>query len=75
VIEVRIDLCSVLGDKTEILNWILTRIQVREFDEVKLYATEILSILLQDSKVNQQKIGKLNALQKDKSKFERRRIC
>jgi len=30
---------------------------------VKLYATEILSILLQDSKVNQQKIGKLNGIE------------
>jgi len=62
LIEAKIELCDILGEKTEILSWMLNRIQVREFDEVKQYASEILSILLQNSKKNQIKVGKLNGI-------------
>jgi beta-catenin-like protein 1 len=60
--EVNIELCQVLGEKTEILQWLLKRIQQRQFDDIKLYCSEILSILLQNSKDNQIKVGKLNGI-------------
>jgi beta-catenin-like protein 1 len=37
--EVNIELCQVLGEKTDILQWLLKRLQQREFDDVKLYVT------------------------------------
>jgi beta-catenin-like protein 1 len=34
--EVNVELCQVLGEKTEILQWLLKRLQQRQFDEIKL---------------------------------------
>jgi beta-catenin-like protein 1 len=34
--EVNVELCRVLGEKTEILQWLLKRLQQRQFDEIKL---------------------------------------
>eukprot|EP01125_Pyxidicula_operculata_P011017 TRINITY_DN360_c10_g3_i2.p1 TRINITY_DN360_c10_g3~~TRINITY_DN360_c10_g3_i2.p1 ORF type:complete len:457 (+),score=127.17 TRINITY_DN360_c10_g3_i2:308-1678(+) len=62
LIEAKLELCDVIGEKTEFLSWILKRIQARDFDDVKQYCGEILSILLQTSKKNQIKVGKLNGI-------------
>jgi beta-catenin-like protein 1 len=60
--EVDVAICKQIGEKTDIIKWILKRLQVKEFDDVKLYASEILSILVQNSKDNQILVGKLNGI-------------
>ena len=40
--------------ETDLLQWILTRIKVKVFDSNRQYASEILAILLQDSRGNYQ---------------------
>jgi beta-catenin-like protein 1 len=61
--EVDSNVSTLLGAKTELLAWLLKRIQVKEFDEIKQYASETLSILLQNSLENQKKIGKSNGIE------------
>ncbi|KAI9139486.1 Catenin-beta-like protein [Paraphysoderma sedebokerense] len=43
---------------TSFLAWLLARIKVKPFDSNKQYASEILAILLQNSKENRLKLGK-----------------
>lgn len=43
--------------KTELLPWLLKRIQPKGYDSNRGYASEILSILLQDSRGNQSSIS------------------
>ena len=47
--ELTVDLCA----KTKVLPFLLRRTKVKEFTENKLYASEILSILLQADSANQ----------------------
>eukprot|EP01126_Amoeba_proteus_P034766 TRINITY_DN3477_c0_g2_i3.p1 TRINITY_DN3477_c0_g2~~TRINITY_DN3477_c0_g2_i3.p1 ORF type:complete len:316 (-),score=74.03 TRINITY_DN3477_c0_g2_i3:598-1545(-) len=56
------EICEQLGSKTDLLSWLLKRIHIREFDSVKQYCCEILSILLQSSRANQIKVGKMNGI-------------
>ncbi|KDR11648.1 beta-catenin-like protein 1 [Zootermopsis nevadensis] len=60
--EFRPDLC---GDaaKQGLLQWLLRRLRVKlPFDANKLYASEILSILLQDTPDNRQMLGDLDGI-------------
>jgi beta-catenin-like protein 1 len=60
--EFRPDLC---GDaaKHGLLQWLLRRLRVKlPFDANKLYASEILSILLQDTPDNRQVLGDLDGI-------------
>jgi hypothetical protein len=60
--EFRPDIC---GDaaKQGLLQWLLRRLRVKlPFDGNKLYASEILSILLQDSPDNRQMLGDLEGI-------------
>ena len=60
--EFRPNLC---GDaaKQGLLQWLLRRIRVKlPFDGNKLYASEILSILLQDTPDNRQMLGDLEGI-------------
>lgn len=57
------ELSDLLGSKTEILSWLLKRIQGKEFDSIKQYSIEILAIMLQSSKPNQIKVGKMNGIE------------
>jgi beta-catenin-like protein 1 len=34
--EVDVAICKQIGEKTDIIKWILKRLQVKEFDDVKL---------------------------------------
>jgi beta-catenin-like protein 1 len=60
--EFRPDIC---GDaaKQGLLQWLLRRLRVKlPFDGNKLYASEILSILLQDTPDNRQMLGDLEGI-------------
>lgn len=57
LVEFQPTIANLVTEKTSILTFLLTRIKVKQFDENKLYASEILSIILQNSKENQKKIG------------------
>jgi beta-catenin-like protein 1 len=62
MIEVSPQVAELVCERTKLLRWLLNRIKVREFDSNKLYASEILAILLQNSNVNQKKLGQLNGV-------------
>ncbi|KAH7280224.1 hypothetical protein KP509_37G056700 [Ceratopteris richardii] len=62
MIEVRPAVAEMVCERTKLLRWLLNRIKVREFDSNKLYASEILAILLQNSAVNQRRVGQLNGV-------------
>ncbi|KAJ3280005.1 hypothetical protein HK104_000993 [Borealophlyctis nickersoniae] len=49
-------------EKTNFLQWLLHRIRVRGFDSNKQYASEVLAILLQDSRANRLKLGELGGV-------------
>lgn len=48
--------------KTDVLPWILKRLQIKGFDANIAYTSEILSILLQDNKDIRLKVGELDGL-------------
>lgn len=62
LLEIRPELCVEAG-KQGLLTWLLKRIKVKApFNTNKLYASEILSILLQNSKENKVLIGELDGI-------------
>nr|CAD7201384.1 unnamed protein product [Timema douglasi] len=62
LIEFRPDVCSDAA-KQGLLQWLLRRLRVKmPFDGNKLYASEILSILLQNSPENRQLLGDLEGI-------------
>ncbi|PRP73525.1 beta-catenin-like protein 1-like isoform 2 [Planoprotostelium fungivorum] len=62
LIEVRPDISELVTEKTGIMQYLLKRISKEAFDDNKLYASEILAILVQESTENQRKLGKLNGM-------------
>lgn len=63
LIEVKPAVAELVCEKTNLLEWLLGKIKVREFDGNKQYALEILAILLQSSSVNQKKLGQMNGVE------------
>ena len=49
--------------KTKLLPWLLNRAQSKTHDENRGYATELLSILLQGSKLNRLELGKSDGVE------------
>ncbi|CAI2164326.1 3851_t:CDS:10 [Funneliformis geosporum] len=47
---------------TNLLQWILNRIRVKTFDSNKQYCSELLAILLQNSRVNRLKLGEFGGI-------------
>lgn len=45
-----------------LLNWLLKRVRVRQYDPNKLYSSEILAILLQDHTLNQTLLGEQDGI-------------
>lgn len=45
-----------------LLSWLLKRVRVRQYDENKLYSSEILAILLQDNTANQKLLGNMDGI-------------
>lgn len=62
VLESRPDLASVVVKRTSILEFLLQRLKQKAFDSNKLYASEILSILCQQSADNCSRLGELTTL-------------
>ena len=52
------DLASKLVSKTNVLTWLLNRLQSKTHDENRGYAAELLSILLQNNVDNRIRFGK-----------------
>ena len=48
--------------ETTLLPWLLKRVEVKEFDSNKQYASEILAILLQQSRENVLKMAELEGM-------------
>ncbi|KAL7413013.1 DUF1716-domain-containing protein [Mrakia frigida] len=55
-------LAETLVETTTALDWLLKRIDVKEYDSNKQYASEILAILLQQSRPNRLKLGALQGV-------------
>lgn len=53
------DVADMLGEKTNLLSWLLTRIQPKAFDSNKQYASEILAVLVQ---VTDNAVGVVNGM-------------
>lgn len=53
--------CEAAGSQG-LLPWLLKRLRVRQFDPNKLYASEILSILIQENASNQELVGSLDGI-------------
>jgi beta-catenin-like protein 1 len=59
LIDIRQEYASTIGSSTNIFIYLFNRIRKKEMDANKLYASEVLSMLLQSSKANRLIIGEL----------------
>ncbi|CAM9534401.1 unnamed protein product, partial [Heterosigma akashiwo] len=59
LIEIQPSICIPLCEKTNILEFLLNRVKARKFDNNKLYASELLSILLQADPEIPKRLGEL----------------
>lgn len=55
------EISKVAGEQG-LLQWLLKRIRVRQYDANKLYASEILAILLQNNESNQRALGEIDGI-------------
>ena len=55
--EILNKLVTTAAGEQGLLTWLLKRVRIRQYDENKLYASEILAILLQDHTPNQSLLG------------------
>lgn len=55
-------LADQIVEETALLQWLLQRIKRKEYDSNKQYASEIMAILLQDSRANVLKLGELDGM-------------
>jgi hypothetical protein len=58
LIELEPTIASTICRKTELLKFLLRRVMEKKFDPIKLYASEILSILLQSTHSEGSDVGK-----------------
>jgi len=64
VLEAKPDIAKYIGDNTKILTWCVQRLSPQlRFDDNKLYASEILAMLMQQSKENQFTLGKSGGIE------------
>ena len=55
------EVCLAVGDQGLLL-WLLRRLRVRQYDSNKLYAAEILAIILQSNETNQKLLGEKDGI-------------
>lgn len=55
------EVCLAAGEH-ELLTWLLKRLRVRQYDTNKLYAVEILAIILQGNETNQRLLGEKDGI-------------
>ena len=63
LVEIKLDMAERFGQSTNLMEWLVHRLQKQEFDSNKQYASEILAILLQSSEKNQLKFGEKNGIE------------
>ncbi|KAG8949257.1 hypothetical protein FRC04_008859 [Tulasnella sp. 424] len=49
--------------KTSMLKWLLERVQAKNHDDNRVYASELLAIILQDNRQNRLELGKANGVE------------
>jgi len=57
ILEARPTAATELAQRTSLLTWLLNRIRVRGFHAIKLYASELLALLLQQNESNKAYLG------------------
>lgn len=62
MIEIKPSVAELVCERTKLMKWLVGKIKIREFDSNKQYASEILAILLQNSTVNQKRLGQMNGV-------------
>ncbi|KAG2188206.1 hypothetical protein INT44_000958 [Umbelopsis vinacea] len=62
LVSIDLKYAEIVVEKTDILPWLLKRINTKAFDSNRGYAVEILSILLQESRANRIKLGELGGI-------------
>jgi len=63
ILEIKPDTAEYIVDNTKIFIWIIKKLSPKTpFDDNKLYASEILSILVQQHKNNQFTLGKMGGI-------------
>ncbi|KAK9819671.1 hypothetical protein WJX72_000948 [[Myrmecia] bisecta] len=62
MVEVQPSVAETLLERSRLLKWILNRLKVREFDSNKQYVSELLAILLQNSRANQKRLTDANGI-------------
>ncbi len=62
ILEVRPAYADAICERTSILTFLLNRLKTKAFDDNKLYASEILSIILQSSAENSRRLATLDGL-------------
>eukprot|EP00899_Mesostigma_viride_P004213 jgi/Mesvir1/13793/Mv15956-RA.2 len=62
LIEIKPEVATLVCEKTKILKWLLTRIKAKECDANKLYASEMIAILLQGNAANQKRLGNMGGV-------------
>lgn len=63
ILGFKAELSVQLVSKTKILDWLLNRIQSKARDENRGYAAEILSILLQNNRINRLELSKRDGVE------------
>ncbi len=64
ILEIKPDTAQYIVDNTKILVWLLKKLGAKTpFDDNKLYASEIFSILIQYNKENQFTLGKMGGIE------------
>ena len=71
MIDIQPNVCKKICEKTKILHWLIKKMKPKPssqtisilFDDNKLYASEILSILLQNNYDNQFLLGKIGGIE------------
>jgi beta-catenin-like protein 1 len=62
ILEARPEAADELAQRTPLLTWLLNRVKLRGFHAVKLYASELLALLLQQRPANQAFLGKTDGV-------------
>lgn len=62
VTSVEPSLAEVIVERTKFLNWLLQRLKVKTWDSNKQYCSEILAILLQNSRPNRLRLGEMGGV-------------
>eukprot|EP00730_Choanoeca_flexa_P018968 TRINITY_DN9250_c0_g1_i5.p1 TRINITY_DN9250_c0_g1~~TRINITY_DN9250_c0_g1_i5.p1 ORF type:complete len:554 (+),score=162.36 TRINITY_DN9250_c0_g1_i5:59-1720(+) len=63
MLELKPELVESLVKDTDLLTWLIKRLEAPEFDANKLYVSELLAVLVQTSEANRQKLGQLNGIE------------